>query len=1144
MRDQKTDGVTVSQSNLSQDASLVKKVIRASAGTGKTYRLSLEYIALLLTYRRQGIHFSEIMVITFTRKATSEIRNRIFQHLKVLVEHRPEATELIANLNAYFDLSITEDDRHYLTLVYREMLMNKHQVLISTIDSFTNTVFKTIIAPYLGLTQYSINEHVHQDNIDEINAFLLEKRSNFERIEMLFHRSGGRTIADYEALTRSILNQRWILYLIEISGPDRDYSQLTQALKEELFGQVVEHVDAMLDLFQTYLYEDQVDLPADQLLKKEYTSIFFPGGVDFSSGGVDWIRHCLHDETFVLDHQDLLIEGKPFWNGQRLLRKKQHQDFRQQLLDRLDQTTDALADYLLVARLLPEEKELWELSRLILQRYDDIKFRDKVFTYGDISFYTFKYLYDPQLSLIEDNFVTNAFYEYLSARIRFALIDEFQDTSILQFKILLPIIREVTSGLGVKSYGGVIVVGDEKQSIYGWRGGERDLLLSIPSLLEEAESVTLDVSYRSAPEVIGMINQVFSDSRFQEQLNALGIDWPYPDITAHRTDLSGSVGVWGRTYSSGKNSAFQSDDALREFVITCVLPAIRNRPHVARQSVILSRRNQDLQKMAAILDEYGLDYVLDSSSSILKHRAIRPLMLLLRFLVSRDIWDLFRVLRSDLALIDAHQLKQIALAYRQESTDPAMDMEAFCRRFQQVPAMVKILSFLHRTRFDRFSSEPTVTGLPGWLFSLVHSICSEFNLTTLFGLENDLKNIHYFLQIVAQFENDDRETDTGLQGFLHYCDENESQERFQQQGLEEVDAIRLMTIHKSKGLEFENVFFYNDVSARGGRRSRSLEIYYRYDSDYRYISDYSLTFNYDKALPRSGKKTLCEEKDRRAAIEELNNLYVAMTRAKRNLRLYFAASKSNGWMEWFRQVEAQEEKPVAALLLQSIVRAFDPVDFDQNDQVFSAQHGEWTHSQVGDKTAEREDMFIVSEFWQTDRITFLQEQTERIDAERHINFKTMYLTNQNTMKGNIVHYYLSYIRFNTESERQLAVDRTKAYFGTLMSLDMIADMIRVADRFIGHHPELYSSERWDRVFTEYTLFAGKEIRLDRMMVDETRKSIHIVDYKTGMLYEEDQIDFYVNAVRNLPHVQQQGYSVSGAYYQVMQDSPPPLAEGS
>jgi ATP-dependent exoDNAse (exonuclease V) beta subunit len=1135
--------VTVSQPNLSQDASLVKKVIRASAGTGKTYRLSLEYIALLLMYRQQGIHFSEIMVITFTRKATSEIRNRIFQHLKVLAEHRPEATELIANLHAYFELSITEDDRQYLNAVYREMLMNKHQVLISTIDSFTNTVFKTIIAPYLGLTQYAINEHVHQDNIDEINAYLLENRSNFERIETLFHRSGGRTIADYEALTRSILNQRWILYLIEISGPDRDYSQLTVALREELFGPVVEQFDALLDLFQAYLYEDQVDLPADQLLKTNYRSIFFPAEVD-SFAGVDWIRQCLHDETFVLDHQDLLIKGEPFWNGQRVLRKKQHQEYRQQLLERLEQATEALADYCLVARLLPEEKELWELSRLILQRYDEIKFRDKVFTYGDISFYTFKYLYDRQLSLIEDTFVTNAFYEYLSARIRFALIDEFQDTSILQFKILLPIIREVTSGLGVKSYGGVIVVGDEKQSIYGWRGGERDLLLSIPSLLEEAESVTLDVSYRSAPEVIELINQVFSDSRFQEQLNALDIDWPYPDITAHRTDLSGSVGVRGRTYSRGRNSVFQSDDALREFVVTCVLPEIRNRPHVARQSVILSRRNEDLQKMAAILDEYGLDYVLDSSSSILRHRAIRPVMLLLRFLVSRDIWDLFRVLRSDLALIDAHQLKQIALAYRQDSTRSTMDMEAFCKRFQQVPAMAKVLQFLQRTRFDRSSPEPTVTGLPGWLFSLVHSIYSEFNLISLFGLENDLKNIHYFLQIVAQFEEDDREADTGLQGFLHHCDENERRERFQQQGLDEVDAIRLMTIHKSKGLEFETVFVYHDLSARGGQRNRSLGIYYRYDADYRYIHDYSLTFNYDNALPRSGKKALCEEKARRAAIEELNNLYVAMTRAKRNLRLYFAASKSGGWTEWFRQVDDQEEKPVAALLLQSIVRAFDPMAFDQNDHVFSAQKGDWAHSEIEAKTAEREDTFFVTEFWQPDRLEFLQEQTERIDAERHINFKTMYLTNQNTMKGNIVHYYLSYIRYNTEPERELAVDRTNAYFGTLMSLDMIADMIRVADQFIGHHPELYSSERWDHVFTEYTLFSGTEIRLDRMMVDEANREIMIVDYKTGMVYEEEQIDLYVKAVKKLPHVQKEGYAVSGAYYQVMQDSPPPSAEGS
>ncbi len=72
--------------------SFVKKVIRASAGTGKTYRLSLEYISLLLRCRSEGIHFSEILVITFTKKATAEIRDRIFSQMHRTADRWPRST--------------------------------------------------------------------------------------------------------------------------------------------------------------------------------------------------------------------------------------------------------------------------------------------------------------------------------------------------------------------------------------------------------------------------------------------------------------------------------------------------------------------------------------------------------------------------------------------------------------------------------------------------------------------------------------------------------------------------------------------------------------------------------------------------------------------------------------------------------------------------------------------------------------------------------------------------------------------------------------------------------------------------------------------------------------------------------------------
>jgi ATP-dependent exoDNAse (exonuclease V) beta subunit len=95
----------------------MKKVIKASAGTGKTYRLSLEYLAALL----KDIDFSEIIVMTFTKKATAEIKNRILEHLRAIINNNPEKKNIISSLkNIYPELEV---DKQKLELIYRKMIL-------------------------------------------------------------------------------------------------------------------------------------------------------------------------------------------------------------------------------------------------------------------------------------------------------------------------------------------------------------------------------------------------------------------------------------------------------------------------------------------------------------------------------------------------------------------------------------------------------------------------------------------------------------------------------------------------------------------------------------------------------------------------------------------------------------------------------------------------------------------------------------------------------------------------------------------------------------------------------------------------------------------------------------------------------------
>jgi len=141
----------------------MKKVIKASAGTGKTYRLSLEYLAALL----KDIDFSKIIVMTFTKKATAEIKNRILEHLRAIVNDGLEKKNILNSLKKIHPE--LEVDQGKLEQIYRNMIINDEDIKIYTIDSFTNQIFSRGIAPYLSLYNYQIiDESQNQEIIEEL----------------------------------------------------------------------------------------------------------------------------------------------------------------------------------------------------------------------------------------------------------------------------------------------------------------------------------------------------------------------------------------------------------------------------------------------------------------------------------------------------------------------------------------------------------------------------------------------------------------------------------------------------------------------------------------------------------------------------------------------------------------------------------------------------------------------------------------------------------------------------------------------------------------------------------------------------------------------------------------------------------------
>ena len=154
--------------------------MKASAGTGKTYRLSLEFIANLI----RGVNYKNIVVMTFTKKATAEIKERIYDFLHQIAFDEGNGTELEKNLKEIYKFDNL--NKKELQNIYFEMIKNKEDIRISTIDGFTNQIFKNAIAPYFNIYNYEILDKETDEFYSKVLIKIIENKEIFEKFKFIF----------------------------------------------------------------------------------------------------------------------------------------------------------------------------------------------------------------------------------------------------------------------------------------------------------------------------------------------------------------------------------------------------------------------------------------------------------------------------------------------------------------------------------------------------------------------------------------------------------------------------------------------------------------------------------------------------------------------------------------------------------------------------------------------------------------------------------------------------------------------------------------------------------------------------------------------------------------------------------------------
>ncbi|GAA8431668.1 RecB-like helicase [Helicobacter pylori] len=458
--------------------------LKASAGSGKTFALSVRFLALLF----KGANPSEILTLTFTKKATAEMKERILDYLKILQKENLESEKeksqnILKELEEkyHLDPSLVQNSAQK---IYQRFL--NAEIRISTIDAFFQSILRKFCW-FVGLSaNFEVNEDIeaHQRQLNE--GFL--SALNNEQLEEL-SAFIVQCLSDESYTSDSILKRlRFLKNKLYLFDPNKK----EPAFDEEGFLEKLRSLNEQIQSIET----------ASDKAKEAIKCDSFRG---FLNSSLTWLEKKseylyfkkLKSEIPTLESECEEIEN----NLKRYYEAKETAIFKK----------------------FPKFIQLYDNATSKIQALDFDAIKDKVHV----------------LLNGYEEMPAEFFYFRLDSKIAHILIDEFQDTSLNDYKILAPFIDEIKAGIGqAKWHRSVFFVGDVKQSIYAFRGSFSSLFESVS---KDFYHDNLEFNHRSAPLIINYVNTIFKKA-YQNSPTAY-LEQKYPKTSQNKHVTEGYVKV-------------------------------------------------------------------------------------------------------------------------------------------------------------------------------------------------------------------------------------------------------------------------------------------------------------------------------------------------------------------------------------------------------------------------------------------------------------------------------------------------------------------------------------------------------------------------------------------------------------------------
>ncbi|GAA7001561.1 RecB-like helicase [Helicobacter pylori] len=460
--------------------------LKASAGSGKTFALSVRFLALLF----KGANPSEILTLTFTKKATAEMKERILDYLKILQKENLEnenekekSQNILKELEEKYHLN-PDLVRNSAPKIYQRFL--NAEIRISTIDAF----FQSILRKFCWFVGLSANFEVNEDtkaHQQQLNESFLSALNNKQLEELSVFIA---QCLSYDSYTSDSILE-WLRFLknkLYLFDPNKK----EPAFDEEGFLEKLRSLNRQIQSVETASNEAKKAIKCDDFR-------------EFLNSSLTWLEKKseyryfkkFKDEIPTLESACEEIEND----------LKRYYEARESAL----------------SKKFPKFIQLYDKATSKIQALDFDAIKDKV--HALLNGY--------------EEMPAEFFYFRLDSKIAHILIDEFQDTSLNDYKILAPFIDEIKAGIGqAKWHRSVFFVGDVKQSIYGFRGSFSSLFESVSN---DFYHDNLPFNHRSSPLIINYVNTIFKKA-YQNSPTAY-LEQKYPKASSNKHAKDGYVKV-------------------------------------------------------------------------------------------------------------------------------------------------------------------------------------------------------------------------------------------------------------------------------------------------------------------------------------------------------------------------------------------------------------------------------------------------------------------------------------------------------------------------------------------------------------------------------------------------------------------------